>query len=115
MAAPARPEDEPSFDALAYGRPAPTQFDRASHFDRTFTFQIGRKPGFLDGRPGRHWTINGGIYPDVRKAESRYMPVLLRDTIESTGQWGQVRVLPGASSTDRTRSECTTDRSPPSW
>jgi len=39
-----------------------------------------------------------GIYPDVRKAESRYMPVLLRDTIESTGQWGQVRVLPGASS-----------------
>ena len=35
-----------------------------------------------------------GIYPDVRKAESRYMPVLLRDTLESTGQWGQVRVLP---------------------
>jgi hypothetical protein len=35
-----------------------------------------------------------GIYPDVRKAESRYMPLLLRDTLESTGQWGQVRVLP---------------------
>jgi hypothetical protein len=34
------------------------------------------------------------IYPDVRKAESRYMPTLLRDTLESTGQWGQVRVLP---------------------
>ncbi|MGB7905716.1 MAG: hypothetical protein WCF43_13540, partial [Steroidobacteraceae bacterium] len=33
------------------------------------------------------------IYPDVRKAESRYMPVLLRDTLESTGQCGQVRVL----------------------
>jgi hypothetical protein len=39
-----------------------------------------------------------GIYPDVRKAESRYMPVLLRDTLESTGQWGQVRVLPAESS-----------------
>ena len=38
------------------------------------------------------------IYPDVRKAESRYMPVLLRDTLESTGQWGQVRVLPAESS-----------------
>ncbi len=38
-----------------------------------------------------------GIYPDVRKAESRYMPVLLRDTLESTGQWGQVRVLPAES------------------
>jgi hypothetical protein len=34
------------------------------------------------------------VFPDVRKAESRYMPVLLRDTLESTGQWGQVRVLP---------------------
>ena len=38
------------------------------------------------------------IYPDVRKAESRFMPVLLRDTLESTGQWGQVRVLPNESS-----------------
>jgi hypothetical protein len=38
------------------------------------------------------------IFPDVRKAESRYMPVLLRDTLESTGQWGQVRVLPADSS-----------------
>ena len=34
------------------------------------------------------------IFPEVRKAESRYMPVLLRDTLEGTGQWGQVRVLP---------------------
>jgi hypothetical protein len=37
------------------------------------------------------------IFPDVRKAESRYMPVMLRDTLESTGQWGQVRVLPADS------------------
>jgi len=34
------------------------------------------------------------IFPEVRNAESRYMPMLLRDTLESTGQWGQVRVLP---------------------
>jgi hypothetical protein len=34
------------------------------------------------------------IFPEVRKAESRYIPVLIRDTLESTGQWGQVRVLP---------------------
>lgn len=39
------------------------------------------------------------IYPDVRKAESRFMPVMLRDTLESTGQWGQVRVLPADSAT----------------
>ena len=38
------------------------------------------------------------IYPDVRKAESRYMPVMLRDTLEGHGQWGQVRVLPADAS-----------------
>lgn len=34
------------------------------------------------------------IFPEVRKAESRYMPVMLRDTLQSTGQWGAVRVVP---------------------
>ena len=34
------------------------------------------------------------IFPEVRNAESRYIPVLIRDTLEGTGQWGQVRVLP---------------------
>jgi hypothetical protein len=34
------------------------------------------------------------IFPEVRKAESRYVPVMIRDTLERTGQWGQVRVLP---------------------
>ena len=38
------------------------------------------------------------IFADVRKAESRYMPLLLRDTLEGTGHWGQVRVLPADSS-----------------
>ena len=37
------------------------------------------------------------IFPDVRKAESRYMPVMLRDTLEGTGHWGPVRVLPSDS------------------
>jgi hypothetical protein len=34
------------------------------------------------------------IYPDVRKAESRYIPMRLRTTLEGTGHWGQVRVVP---------------------
>lgn len=34
------------------------------------------------------------IFPEVRNAESRYIPILIRDTLEDTGQWGQVRVLP---------------------
>jgi hypothetical protein len=34
------------------------------------------------------------IYPDIRKAESRYIPSMLRQTLESSGQWGAVRVVP---------------------
>ncbi len=34
------------------------------------------------------------IYPDIRKAEARYLPTLLRATLETTGQWGVVRVVP---------------------
>lgn len=34
------------------------------------------------------------IYPDIRKAESRYIPATLRATLESSGQWGAVRVVP---------------------
>jgi hypothetical protein len=34
------------------------------------------------------------IFPDVRKAEARYLPMRLRSTLEGTGHWGQVRVVP---------------------
>ena len=34
------------------------------------------------------------ISPDIRKAEARYMPTLLRATLEGTGEWGAVRVVP---------------------
>jgi hypothetical protein len=34
------------------------------------------------------------IYPDLRRAEARYIPTLLRETLESTAQWGAVRVIP---------------------
>jgi len=34
------------------------------------------------------------IFPDVRKAEARYFAMQLRNTLEGTGQWGQVRVIP---------------------
>ena len=35
-----------------------------------------------------------GVDPDVRAAEARYMPVLLAKTLQDTGYWGQVRVVP---------------------
>ena len=56
---------EASFDALAYGRPAATPFSASSRFDRDFHLTITKKLGFFDGKPGRHWAINGGIYPNV--------------------------------------------------
>lgn len=38
-----------------------------------------------------------GVRPSVRKSEARYIAVRLRDTLQSTGQWGAVRVVPGGS------------------
>lgn len=34
------------------------------------------------------------IYPDIRKAEARLLPARLKTTLESSGQWGAVRVVP---------------------
>jgi hypothetical protein len=34
------------------------------------------------------------IYPDLRRAEARYLPVVLRNSLESSAQWGAVRVAP---------------------
>jgi FtsP/CotA-like multicopper oxidase with cupredoxin domain len=64
---PVPPASAPSrdFDPLTYGGRAPAPFGSTSRFDRRFELRIGRKPGFLDGRPGFQWTIGGRIYPDV--------------------------------------------------
>jgi|AntAceMinimDraft_5_1070358.scaffolds.fasta_scaffold00463_17 hypothetical protein len=35
-----------------------------------------------------------GIFPEIRKAEAKYMPVMLRETLIDSGDWGVVRVLP---------------------
>jgi FtsP/CotA-like multicopper oxidase with cupredoxin domain len=37
----------------------------AGAFDREFDYDIGRRPGFLDGKPGIWWSINGHLFPDV--------------------------------------------------
>jgi hypothetical protein len=36
------------------------------------------------------------IYPEVRKAEARYMPGLLSEAMQDSGAWGAVRVVPSA-------------------
>ena len=40
---------------------------------------------------------NRFIFPDIRRAEARYMPYHLKNTLESTGFWGAVSVLPDFS------------------
>jgi FtsP/CotA-like multicopper oxidase with cupredoxin domain len=51
-------------DLLSYGTPTSLGFDPDAA-DRRFEYSIGRRPGFLDGMPGLHWSINGHLYPDV--------------------------------------------------
>jgi hypothetical protein len=34
------------------------------------------------------------IFPEIRAAESRFMATMVRSTLESSGQWGAVRVVP---------------------
>jgi FtsP/CotA-like multicopper oxidase with cupredoxin domain len=61
-AVPAQPTSQ--LDLLSYGEPTDPGLD-VGHPDRRFEYSIGRRLGFLDGRPGRWWTINGHLYPDV--------------------------------------------------
>lgn len=39
-----------------------------------------------------------GVYPQVRRAEARYMPYQLMDALQKTGNWGIVRVVPNRQS-----------------
>ena len=61
-AVPPQPADE--LDLLSYGSPAPLGFDPAQA-TRRFDYRIGRRPGFVKGRPGMWWSINGHLYPNV--------------------------------------------------
>lgn len=63
-AAPADTAPAEVLDLLHYGSPAGLGFD-PQRPDRVFDYRIGRRPGFVDGRPGMFWTINGRMYPDV--------------------------------------------------
>jgi len=62
--APSTDVPDAELDLLSYGSPAPLPFDVTAP-DRVFEYNIGRRPGFLDGRPGLWWTINGEMFPDV--------------------------------------------------
>jgi hypothetical protein len=46
------------------------------------------------GLPGPGEPVPDDLFPELRKAEARYMAIQLRNTLEATGHWGVVRVLP---------------------
>ena len=51
-------------DLLAYGTTAAISLDPA-RANRRFEYVIDRVPGFVRGRPGLWWSVNGHLYPDV--------------------------------------------------
>ena len=53
-----------TLDLLTYGSPTSLGFDPAKA-TRRFEYVVGRRPGFVRGRPGMWWTINGHLFPDV--------------------------------------------------
>jgi FtsP/CotA-like multicopper oxidase with cupredoxin domain len=59
---PTQPREQ--LDLLTYGSPAPLGFEPAQP-TRRFNYVIGHSPGFVRGRPGMWWSINGHTYPNV--------------------------------------------------
>jgi FtsP/CotA-like multicopper oxidase with cupredoxin domain len=51
-------------DQLTYGLPTAVGFDPAAA-NRIFDYKIGRRPGFVNGKPGVYWTINGRLFPKI--------------------------------------------------
>ena len=51
-------------DLLSYGTPTGFGFD-PTRADRHFDYAVGHRPGFVRGKPGLWWSINGHLYPDV--------------------------------------------------
>ena len=82
--APRVEEPEKQVDLLDYGSPTETGID-ADNPDRDFEYSIGRKPGFVNGRPGVWWSINGHLYPDMPMAMVREGDVVKFTISNNTG------------------------------
>mgnify|MGYP001815455202 CR=1 FL=1 len=49
---------------------------------------------FAGGIPAENDPEDTGVYSEIRSAESRYLPYHLKTTLQGTGHWGAVRVIP---------------------
>jgi FtsP/CotA-like multicopper oxidase with cupredoxin domain len=76
------------FDALAYGTPGGAQLARAGlgPVSVKFDYRVGRRLGFLDGRFGDWYTINGRTIPDVPMFMVRSGDVVLMRVSNRTSQ-----------------------------
>ena len=52
---------------------------------------------FADGVPKDNKSSDTQIFEDIRAAESRYLAYHLKTTLQGTGHWGAVRVIPSSS------------------
>lgn len=82
---PPAPVPRETLDLLSYGEPAPLGFD-PDQPDRRFDYAIGRRPGFLDGRPGMFWTVNGRMFPNVPVFHVREGDVVRMRIANSSGE-----------------------------
>ena len=49
---------------------------------------------FDSGLSGNNEPEKSGVYEEIRSAEVRYLPYHLKSTLQGTGHWGAVRVIP---------------------
>lgn len=57
-------------------------------------------PGLPEDEYQRYLLEEKGVYEDVRKSEARFMPILLKRALESSGFWGAVRLVPPGNVVD---------------
>jgi len=83
------------------GPQSPTQAIQATtEIPRDQILDVGIEV-FDPGLPPQGQPMPDDVFPELREAEARYMAIRLENTMQSTGHWGAVRVLPsGRGTTD---------------
>ncbi len=77
------------------GRPSQTQAIQATtEISRDQLLDVGIEV-FDPGLPAQGQPMPDDVFPELREAEARYMAIRLENTMQATGHWGAVRVLPG--------------------
>ncbi|MFF5079096.1 multicopper oxidase family protein [Actinoplanes sp. NPDC000266] len=82
---PAAPQPASVQDLLSYGTPVAPEFDPA-RAARHFDYRIGRRIGFLDGRPGLWWSVNGKLRPRAPAYRARRGDVVRMTISNTTGE-----------------------------